>query len=239
MLAIWKREMQNYFLTPIGYVFTGVFVLVGGFFFFLYNIAIASADMTAMFGNLVSLFMLLVPILTMKLLSEERRNKTDQLLLTSPRSIAGIVAGKFFAAATVLLVAMAIMLAYVGILCAYSQPHAGQLVSNYLGFFLLGCYYISIGVLMSALTESQVSAAVLTLGANLLLQLFESVGSSITIPYLPFLNDVLSWLSLHARYSAFAAGIFSVANVFYDVSFCGIILFLAVRVIDRRRWSEG
>ena len=91
MLAIWKREMQNYFLTPIGYVFTGVFVLVGGFFFFLYNIAIASADMTAMFGNLVSLFMLLVPILTMKLLSEERRNKTDQLLLTSPRSIAGIV----------------------------------------------------------------------------------------------------------------------------------------------------
>ena len=101
--------------------------------------------------------------------------------------------------------ALAIMLPYVGILCAYSQPHAGQLVSNYLGFFLLGCCYISIGVLMSALTESQVSAAVLTLGANLLLQLFESVGSSITIPYLPFLNDVLSWLSLHSRYSAFCS----------------------------------
>ena len=92
---------------------------------------------------------------------------------------------------------------------------------------------------MSALTENQVSAAVLTIGVNLLLQILESVGSSITIPGLTFLNTVISWLSLYKRYNDFSGGILSIANVIYYISFCGVMLFLAVRVIDKRRWSEG
>ena len=241
MLAIWKREVQNYFLTPIGYVFMGVFLLCGGVFFFLSNIASSSSSLVTLFGNMIYLFMLVMPILTMRLLSEEKRTKSDQLLLTSPLSITQIVVGKFLAAATVLFATMVVMLIYVVIICCYSTPYPGMIVSNYLGFFLVGCCYVSIGVLMSALTENQVSAAVLTFGANLLLQILESLSSSLTIPTLGFinLNTVLSWMSLYKRYYDFTAGILSFANVLYYVSFCFVILFLAVRVIDKRRWSEG
>ena len=182
MLAIWKREVQNYFLTPIGYVFMGVFLLCGGVFFFLSNIASSSSSLETLFGNMIYLFMLVMPILTMRLLSEEKRTKSDQLLLTSPLSITQIVVGKFLAAATVLFATMVVMLIYVVIICCYSTPYPGMIVSNYLGFFLVGCCYVSIGVLMSALTENQVSAAVLTFGANLLLQILESLSSSLTIP---------------------------------------------------------
>ena len=241
MLAIWKREVQNYFLTPIGYVFMGVFLLCGGVFFFLSNIASSSSSLETLFGNMIYLFMLVMPILTMRLLSEEKRTKSDQLLLTSPLSITQIVVGKFLAAATVLFATMVVMLIYVVIICCYSTPYPGMIVSNYLGFFLVGCCYVSIGVLMSALTENQVFAAVLTFGANLLLQIFESLSSSLTIPTLGLinLNTVLSWMSLYKRYYDFTAGILSFANVLYYVSFCFVILFLAVRVIDKRRWSEG
>ena len=247
MLAIWKREVQNYFLTPIGYVFMGIFLLVGGIFFFLYNIMSASSDLSTMFGNLSYLFMLAVPILTMKLLSEEKRNKSDQLLLTSPRSIWDIVLGKFLAACTVLLATMAITLIYALIIAVYSNDmiygssvNAGLIFSNYLGFFLLGCGYVAIGTLMSAMTENQVSAAVLTMGLNMLLQLVESVLPMLTLPAgLDFLNVAFSWLSMYTRFNHFSAGIISVANIFYFVSLCGVILFFAVRVIDKRRWSEG
>ena len=150
------------------------------------------------------------------------------------------------AACTVLLATVIITLVYVIVIAVYSNDiytggvHVGLIFSNYLGFFLLGCSYISIGTLMSALTENQVSAAVLTLGVNMLLQLIESILPQITLPDgLAFLTTGFSWLSLYTRYYEFAAGILSIANVFYFVSFCGIILFLAVRVIDKRRWSEG
>ncbi len=241
MLAIWKREVQNYFLTPIGYVFMGIFLLVGGVLFFVSNIGNMSSDLSTMFGDLSYLVMLLVPILTMKLLSEEKRNKSDQLLLTSPRSIWDIILGKYFSACTVLLATMVITLVNVLIICVYStEVHAGLIISNYLGFFLLGCAYIAIGTLMSALTENQVSAAVLTLGVNLLLQLIESILPQITLPAgIDFLYGAFSWLSMYTRFYEFSAGILSIGNIVYYVSLCGVILFLAVRVIDKRRWSEG
>ena len=248
MLAIWKREVQNYFLTPIGYVFMGIFLVIGGLFFYLSNVRAMSSDLTTLFGNLAYLLMLLVPILTMRLISEEKRSKSDQLLLTSPRSISDIVVGKFLAACTVLLATVAVTLIYIIVIVTYTPQsvfvpggvHAGLIVSNYLGFFLLGCCYIAIGTLVSAMTESQVSAAVLTLGINFVLMLLEGYASQIVMPSaLSFLNTVVSWLSLQRRLYDFMAGSLSVANVFYYLSFCGIFLFLAVRVIDKRRWSEG
>ncbi len=240
MLAIWKREVQNYFLTSIGYVFIGIFVLVGGAFFALNNILSISADLSTMLGNMNYVFMLITPILTMKLLAEEKRNKTDQLLITSPRSIWDIVLGKFFAAGTVVLIATVMTLFYVIVIACYSNVvYPKLIICNYLGFLLLGLSYVAIGVLMSALTENQVSAAVLTLGVNFLLQIIEMVGNNVTVPGLPFINTVISWFSLYTRYNEFAAGVLSFANILYYVSFCGVILFLAVRVIDKRRWSEG
>jgi len=241
MLAIWKREVQNYFLTPIGYVFMGIFLLVSGVLFFLNNIMSYSASVSTVFGNMNWPLMLGIPILTMRLLSEEKRTKSDQLLLTSPRSIWDIVLGKFLAACTVLLATMVIALLHVLIVSVYSmEVHAGLIISNFLGTFLLGCCYVAVGVLMSTVTESQVSATVLALGANVMLWILESVAPQLALPSaISFLSTVFSWLSLYTKYHQFSAGVLSIANVVYYLSFCGIFLFLAVRVIDKRRWSEG
>ena len=240
MTAVWKRELQNYFCTSVGYVFMGIFLLVGGVVFFLGNILAASASLSTLLGNLNYIFMLIVPILTMKLLSEERRTKTDQLLLTSPLSVWSIVMGKFLAACTVILISTLVTLSCVAVMAHYSEALSPALIAtNYLGFLLLGFTYAAIGVLMSALTENQVSAAVLTIGVNLFLQILEGVGASLTIPGLTFLNTVISWLGLYSRYNDFAGGILSFSNIFYYLSVCGVLLFLTVRVIDRRRWSEG
>ena len=238
MYPVLKREIQSYFLTPLGYVFMGIFLLVGGVFFMIYNLFSMSADLGDMFGNLNYLFMLIVPLLTMRLLSEERRTKTDQLLLTSPISIGAIVTGKYFAACAVLLMTLILTAGYIVIIALFSTPYFGLIFSNYLGLFCIGGAYIAIGVLMSALSENQLSAAVLTFGVNLLLQLLELVGPQLSVPLLPWLPKVFSVISLHARYNAFAAGMISMADIVYFASFIGICLFFAVRAIDRRRWSK-
>ena len=243
MLAIWKRELQNYYLTPIGYVFMGIFLLVGGVMFYLGNIMGMTPSAATLLGNLNYIFMLTVPILTMRLLSEERRTKTDQLLITSPLRIWDIVGGKFLAAATVVLLTTCCTLLYIALLSRYTdRMYPAAIACNHLGFLLLSLCYVALGLLMSALTESQVSAAVLTLGVNILLQILESVfsSSSFALPgALSFLRPVLSWFSLYSRYNQFAAGRLSFANILYYLSFSGLMLFLTVRVIDRRRWSEG
>jgi len=241
--AIWKRELQNYYLTSIGYVFMGIFLLVGGVMFYLGNVMGMTPSAATLLGNLNYIFMLTVPILTMRLLSEEKRTRTDQLLITSPRRIWDIVGGKFLAAATVVLATTLCTVLYMVMLSRYTdRMYPAAIACNYLGFLLLCLCYVAVGILMSALTESQVSAAVLTLGVNLLLQILESVFSSdsFTLPgALSFLRPVLSWFSLYSRYNEFAAGKLSFANILYYLSFSGLMLFLTVRVIDRRRWSEG
>lgn len=240
MLAIWKRELHNYFLTPIGYVFMAVFLAAGAVFFMMYNVMGATNSLETMFGNLSYLFMLIVPVITMKLLAEEKRSKTDQLLLTSPISISSIVIGKFLAAVTLLALSLLGTVFSIIVIVTYGKAYWGLIFSNYLGYFLMCTTYIAIGVLMSALTENQVSAAVMTFGVNLGLQIIESVAPTLTLPgYLGWLGTALNWFSLYQRYYTFTAGVVSVANVIYYLSFIGIVLFLAVRVIDKRRWSEG
>lgn len=239
MRAIWKRELKNYFLTPIGYVFMSIFLLVNGLFFMINNLWSMSSSLDTMFSIMNYVFMLVVPLLTMRLMSEDRKNKTDQLLLTSPISIWSIALGKFMAACTVLLLSLCFTFAYIAIIAVYATPYWGLIVSNYLGFTLLGACYIAIGVLISAMTESQITAAVFTFGANLLLQFLESVGPSLNIPYMSWLPNAMSWLSLYSRYYSFTTGIISLADVIYYLSFIGVLLFLTVRVIDKRRWSEG
>lgn len=239
MSAVFRRELRNYFLTPIGYVFMGAFLLMGGVFFTLSNLLSGSSDLSSLFSLLNYLFMLIVPLLTMRLLSDERRTKTDQLLLTAPISIPSIVAGKFLAASVVMLLSLIGTIPYIVVIAMYATPYWGQIISNYLGFALMGGCYIAVGVLMSAVTESQLTAAILTFAVNLMLQMMESVGSSITIPFMSWLGTAISWLSLYKRYTSFATGLISLADTIYYLSFIGVFLMLAVRIIDKRRWSEG
>lgn len=159
MLAIFKREIRAYFLTPIGYVYMGFFLLLTGFFFTFSNMFSQSSQFTGFLGNMLFICLFAVPLLTMRLFSEEKKQKTDQLLLTSPVSITGIVCGKFLAAMTVYCGALVFTALYALVIAVYGDLQVWETLGSYIGFIFLGASYISIGIFVSALTENQFSAA--------------------------------------------------------------------------------
>lgn len=175
MIAVLKRELTTYFLTPIGYIFMGFFLLISGFFFAAENLFQANPNYNGMLGTITFVFMILVPILTMRLLAEESKQKTDQLLLTSPLRVFEIVLGKYFAAVSVLLLTIAITFIYPIILGFFGTIAIAEIVGGYIGFFLLGSSFISIGLFISSLTENQVIAAVITFSSLLLFWIMDSL----------------------------------------------------------------
>ena len=123
MKAVLHREIEQFFLTPIGYVFIGIFSLMSGLFFTVFNMKSSTSDLDTLFGNLIYLFMIILPLLTMRLISEEKRNKTDQLLLTSPLSINKIIIGKYFAALFVFAIALILTAPFIVIIAVYAVPY--------------------------------------------------------------------------------------------------------------------
>lgn len=236
MIAIWKREVQSFFLSPIAYIFIGAFMLIAGIFFSVYNIASMSASFNSTLGTMSFVFMLVVPVLTMKLFSEERKNRTDQLLLTSPVSVWDIVLGKYLAAVTVFAVTLLISLIFPIILSLFGQPAYGEIITGYIGFFLLGSALISIGVFISSVTESQVIAAI---GTFFILLLIWMGDYAISLVKIPEIVRILRWVSLYTRFDPYTVGKLSLTPTFYFISFIGIFVYLTVRNVERRRWSES
>lgn len=169
MLAVYKRELRAYFSSATGFVFMGFFLLIAGFFFAMINLFRASPNYNAVLGEITFIFLIVVPILTMRLMSEEARQKTDQLLLTSPLKLSDIVLGKYFAAVTVFLMTLAVTCLYPIILSFFGKLAVWEIVGGYIGFFLLGSSFISIGLFISSLTDNQVIAAVATFTALILI----------------------------------------------------------------------
>ena len=237
MLAVYQRELKGYFYSPIAYIFMGFFLLITGFFFYAYNIGPAQANYNGMLSNLMFLFMLTVPILTMRSLSEERKNKTDQLLLTSPTSVTSVILGKYFAACSVFLLTLVISFVYPATLFIYGNPSIAEIATGYIGFFLLGAALISVGVFISALCENQVTSAIVTL--VVLLAMFIGAASLIQqLISVTWINALLSWFSVYQRFTPFSQGLLSLTEVFYYLSFAAVFVFLTVRTVERRRWSE-
>ena len=236
MAAIWRRELQAYFKTSIGYVFMGFFLLISGLLFFLINLGSGSTNITNFLNNYPMVLMLLVPVLTMRLFSEERKNKSEQMLLTSPLSLTSIVVGKFLAALTVYCATLAVTLLYQIIIGIYGRIYWGEVITGYLGCFMMGGCYIAIGVLISSMTENQVVSALATLGIGFLIWVIDMV---LTVIPVRWVVEVLSWLSLISRFEVFLMSQLSVAGILYYLSFAAVFLFLTVRVVDARRWSEG
>lgn len=235
MLGVIRKEWRAYFVTPMGYVFIAIFWLLGAAFFFLYNIVAATANLSSLFGNLSYLFMLIVPLLTMRLLSEERRQKTDQLFYCAPVSLWAVVAGKFLAAMGVLGISLAGTGLYLLILARYAALSWGGVLAHYLAFWLLGGSYIAVGLFMSALTDSQITAAVLTLAANMLLQLAEMSSATIVTPYLPFLPALMKGIALSRRYAQIASGVIYPTDIGYFLLFSILFLCASVCVLALRR----
>lgn len=234
MFAIYKRELRSYFTTAVGYVFLAIIVALSAVAFSLTTILQASNDVTTYFTVLLFILMVALPVLTMKLFSEERKMRTEQLLLTAPVSIAKIVTAKFFAAFTVFFGAnLLCSLAHIT-LFIYSEPEGGIILGNIIAITLVGAAFIAVGIFVSSLTENQLAAAIGTFGI-LLAMLGIGLLSSV-IPWYP-VRYVLGWFSILTRYSNFTNGFFDFAALFYYASVCFIFLFLTCRVLERRRYS--
>ncbi len=234
MLAVFKREFRSYFTSVTGYLFMAVMLFFVGLYFTGYNL---SGSYVATFAyplysvNLIIMFA--VPILTMRSLAEDRKSRTDQLLLTSPVSVARIVLGKYLA--------MAAVYAQVCIICALgplviSQYGTVNLMTDYsmlLAFFLSGCAYLAIGLWISSLTESPVLACVGTFGILLILYMISDISSILPIDALA---TVLSSLSIRDRLQSFAYNLLDIPSLFYFLSIAGFFVFLSIQSVNKRRW---
>lgn len=234
MTAIYKREMQSYFTSPIGYVYICAYLFATALFFKMYMLDAGYSNVVYFFGGSLIIYMFLVPILTMRLFSEEKKTKTDQILLTSPVSVTGIVTGKFLAALSVYTIALIPTAVYIGFVGYYSSVSWGLTVGNYIGIFFLGMSFIAIGCFLSAVTESQVVAAVLSFTVLMSLYFLDTLATSINSV---FLTKVISFISVYERYSDFTSGLFPLSSIVYYISVAVVFVFLTIRIIEKRRWS--
>ena len=239
MNAIYKKEIRNYFKTPLGYIFiAALFALTAIFFVFGVISNYQNATINMIFNNVLGssniICLFLVPILTMQLFSEERNKKTDQLLITSPISVWDIVLGKYFAALAVFLLAVLATFIFPFILYIIGKPNFITMFGSYLGFVLMWACFISIGVFISSLTESQVISAIMTLVVLFVLYILDGLTGSITQVWL---RTAVSWLSVLKRNADFSVGLINIPDILYYISFVFTFLFLTQRNIEKRRYS--
>lgn len=235
MDAVYKKELRGYFKSPIGYVFISIFALLSGVFFVASNINASSSRYIDTLYLVTFVFALVVPILTMRSFAEEKKSRTDQLLLTSPIKIGDIVLGKFLAALTVVLIALAVTLIFPLILLLFNaniEPYT--VLGGYVGNLLVGMSLIAIGMFISTLTENQLTSAVVSLTLFLILLLMEGLRSSIGSGVL---YDILGMISLFSRFTPFSGGSLSLSAIVYFLSVTALFLFLSARVIEKRRWD--
>ena len=235
MLAIYKREMRSYFTTPIGYVFMAVFLMASGFCFSLTTLQSQTSDVSTYFQFLMFAYVVIIPLLTMKTFAEERRTRTEQLLLTAPVSLPGLVMAKFLAAFTMFFGTLAVTSVYFISLAKYSDKiNWARVWGSMFAMVLIGMTFIAIGIFVSSLTDNQFTASLGTIGI-LLGFLVVGMMNSLIDSYV--VRSVLRWISVYSRYSYFTYGIFDFGAVVYYVSICVVFLFLSVRVFEKRRWS--
>lgn len=234
MFAIYKRELRSYFVSAIGYVFTAILIALSAAVFSVTTLLSYTNDISTYFTTMLFILMVTLPMLTMKLFAEERKLKTEQLLLTSPVSIGGMVAAKFFAAFTVFFVAnLLCSIAYIS-LFSYSDPEGGIILGNIIALTLVGAAFIAIGMFVSSLTENQLAAAIGTFFFLLVMLAIGMLNSF--IPWYP-VRFVLDWFSLLSRYQNFTNGFFDFSALFYYISVCFVFLFVTCRVYERRRYG--
>lgn len=233
MGAIFRRELKAYFTSPIAYIFIAVFYIYTSVFFTMYNLGFGTTDLSTSFTTAFTIIMILLPLLTMRLFTEEKRQKTDQCLLTAPVNLFSIVMGKFFAAVCVFLCAMAIYVFYVITLVALAGSVAwATVIGNFVALLLLGASFISIGIFVSAMTENQVVAAIVSFIIIMIFYMIDMFAGSIRIEWL---KNVLSSLGFYTRYYEFSTGIFSVPSIVFFISAIFIFNFLTVRALEKRR----
>jgi len=249
--AICKKEIKTYFTSPIAYVAITVFLVLIGFFFYsliwwfnsqslqmaqnpsyYQQLNINQMVYSPLFHNMSIILLLMVPLLTMRLFSEEKRRQTDELLFTSPISVNQIILGKYFASLFVLLVMLFLTGIFSIFVFAYGNPEPAPILNGYLGLFLMGAAFISAGIFFSSLTENQIVSAILTFGTLLLFWILNWASYSAGGMW----KSVLNYLSFFQHFDDMTRGILDTTDLVYYLSFIFLCLFLTHSVIQSRRW---
>jgi ABC-2 type transport system permease protein len=234
MAAIFRREFKAYFHTPLGYVIIAAAYFFTGYYFFTYNIYGGTTDFTQLYSLLFSVVLFLIPVLTMRLMSEEMKSKTDQLLLTAPISRLSIVMGKYFSAICVFLIAIAGTLVTAVIASFYGKVDWPCVIGNFIGLFLLGIAQIAICLFLSSITESQVIAAVLGFAVSLFLLLVDAISYVVSSD---FLKEIFEYISFNERYSPFTLGVIELKNVIFFISIAALFCAFSTATLERKRWN--
>lgn len=236
MLAIYKRELKSYFRSFIGLLFIAVTLFFLGLYFTVYNLLNGYPYFAYSVSSVIFLFMLSVPILTMRILAEEKRSKTDQLILTAPVSVGAVVMGKFLALVTIFLIPTLIACVYPLIMANFGSVPMGEAYLSILAFFLFGTASIAVGVFISSLTESQVIAAVLSFAVLFLGYMMPSICSIISSTG-NLLTRLLGCFDMYTPFANLLEGTLNIGSIVYFVSLTALVLFLTVQSIQKRRCS--
>ena len=223
MFAVMKKELKTYFCSPVGYVFIGLFLIMFSIFFYVDVFQYGSTNFEYIFYSGATILTFITPILTMRTIAEERKNGTEQLLLTSPLSITKVVLGKFIAATIIVIITEICTFLYFGILSFFGTPHITTALVTLLGFLLLAVSYISFGILASSITENQIIAGVITIGFFILTW------------FLPNFSEVFTNFSLINMFSKFPTGQIDIADTVTYITFTILCLLLTVIVMQRRK----
>lgn len=234
MAAVYKRELKSYFDSMIGYIFIAVIIVFIGIYFMAYNLFNGLPNFSYALSSVLSILMFATPILTMKSIAEDRRSKTDQMLMTAPVSLSAVVLGKYFAMVTVLAIPVALSCFCPLIIAANGTAH---LLSDYaciLALFLSGCVFIAIGMFISSLTDSQVIAAVGALAVLLLMFLWDDL-----MGFLPdSIGSILSVFSFRDVFYNFAQySVFDLGGLVLYLSMAFVFVFLTIQSLQKRRWN--
>ena len=259
MFAIYKKEMRSYFTNPIGYVYLGIFLALSALICCYTTLQSQSYNTSTYFTYMIFAFIILIPLLTMRSFAEEKKMKTEQMLLTAPVSIFGMVLGKYFAALTIFVGSL--MLSCINFIPLYAiareetaaaiagnanpniGPNTAVIIGSLVGIILLGAAFIAIGIFISSLTENQLSSAICTIGVVVFMIIVglvngigsEAEGNRLINSYA--VRFVLDWISVLSRFSSFGYGMLDFSALVYYLSLSGIFIFLTIRVYEKRRWG--
>jgi ABC-2 type transport system permease protein len=235
MAAVFKRDFRSFFTSMTGYVFLGVFLLIMNLFFSLGNIISSLSSISSIFWTMMLINLFTIPILTMRVFSEDFKQKTDQLLLTAPVKLHKIVLGKFLAAGAVYILALTATLLWVLIIVVYGSPNSAEIFGNYLAMTLVAGVYIAMGMFISSLTENQLIAAVGSYGLFFVLYILDMLKDGMSGSLPRFVSSVLDFISVYSRYEAITMGLLALDDIVFYLSVCALFLFLCHRMRQRKR----
>lgn len=243
MFSLYKKEVQSYFCSPFAYIISALFLLVFSMSFIsgISNMdsSVFKFSFSNIFYNNFFYFIFMIPLLTMRTFAEERKSHTETLWLSAPITIPQVVFAKFFAVATVFLVMMLLSLFFPLVAAIKGSVIVSSLICGYLGFFLWGMVCIAVGMMMSALTDNPIIAAVLGEAAMIFLIFIDNFAATDLVRSLPFLEKILKWFSTETRFNTFSQGLFSLSDLVFFISITAVVLVWTIIIIEKRRWSRG